>query len=305
MDTYQFLVLLHVIGTILGTGGATIAELQITRALRDKQVSLDERALMHVNYGMIRVGMGILLVSVIGMFWYFALQGSEALFTSEKLWIKELMFVVIFLNAIAIQRRWVPLWLGASTSFTSWWGATLLGLAGELPYSFTTYLIGYVLAIFAVAGVLHGLRDAGERGWLAGRRLTLAIVSLIAALLFIVIMLVYSEQAARTVQQEITSTAPAADIRTLRETVFFEYPGGSHTIAFVVTLDAAQTITNIEGADIDPANQGRIADFVSEVSTIVVGQPLADLTPLARVGGASLTTTAFNEAIANMQQQEK
>jgi hypothetical protein len=158
MDIYAVIVAAHVIGTILGTGGATVAEFQINHALKDKQVSEDERALMHVNYRMIRVGMVILLISVIAMFWYHLDKGNQFILTSEKLWIKDLMFAMIFINAIALHKRWVPLWLGASVSFTSWWGATLLGLAGRLPYGFETYLIGYIAAILIVAAILDRVR---------------------------------------------------------------------------------------------------------------------------------------------------
>lgn len=158
MDIYTFIVAGHVIGTILGAGGATIAEFQITKALRDRKVSSDESALMHANYTMIRVGMAILFISVVAMFWYHLEQGNQFILTSEKLWIKDVMFVAIIINAVALTKRWVPLWLGASISFTSWWGATLLGLAGRLPYSFETYLVGYIAAIFLVAGVFHLVR---------------------------------------------------------------------------------------------------------------------------------------------------
>ena len=158
MDIYTIIVALHVIGTILGAGGATVAEFQITRALKDKHVSFEERALMHVNYTMIRVGIAVLLVSVIAMFWYHLNAGNDFILTSEKLWIKEVMFGAIFINAFALHKRLVPLWLGASVSFTSWWGATLLGAAGRLPYNFETYLLGYILAIAIVALVSHLLR---------------------------------------------------------------------------------------------------------------------------------------------------
>ena len=155
MDIYQIIVASHVVATILGTGGATIAEFQITRALKDKKVSDEERALMHVNYTMIRVGIAIMHVSVLAMFWYHLSQGNHFILFSEKLWIKDLMFIAIIVNAVALTKRWIPLWLGASVSFTSWWGATLLGLAGRLPYDFTTYLIGYIFAIFIVAYLLR------------------------------------------------------------------------------------------------------------------------------------------------------
>jgi len=158
MDIYTIIVAGHVIGTILGTGGATIAEFQIARALKDKKITSEERSLMHVNYSLIRIGMAIMLLSIIGMFWYHLGQGNDFILHSEKLQIKDVMFVAIILNAIALHKHWVPLWLGASISFTSWWGATLLGLAGRLPYSFETYFIGYVIAIFVMAGILHYAR---------------------------------------------------------------------------------------------------------------------------------------------------
>lgn len=163
MDIYTFIVAGHIIGTILGTGGATIAEFQIGKALHDKKVSKDERALMHVNYRMIRVGMLLIFLSSAGMFSYHLGQGNEFILTSEKLWIKDIMFVTIVLNAVALQKHWVPLWLGASISFTSWWGATILGVAGRLPYSFETYLLGYVVAIFAVAAALHFIHKIASR----------------------------------------------------------------------------------------------------------------------------------------------
>lgn len=158
MDIYTLIIGAHVIGTILGTGGATIAEFQINRALKDKKVSDEERALMHVNYRLIRIGLGIIVLSTAVMFWYHLSQGNMWILTSEKLWIKELMVVAILINAVALSKRWVPLWLGASISFTSWWGATLLGLAGQLPFSFEVYLVSYVAAILIVAWMLHRIR---------------------------------------------------------------------------------------------------------------------------------------------------
>lgn len=158
MDIYAIIVAGHVIGTILGTGGATIAEFQSMRAYRGGRPSEKERALLHVNYRMIRVGMFIILLSIIGMFWYHLREGNSFILHSEKLWIKDLMFVVIIVNAVLLHRHWIPFWLGASISFTSWWGATLLGLAGRLPYDFFTYLFWYVASIFIIAGVFHYIR---------------------------------------------------------------------------------------------------------------------------------------------------
>lgn len=155
MDLYSFFVILHIIGTILGTGGATIAEIQITKALKDKRVSPDESALMHANYFLIRVGLGFIIVSALAMMWWFWENDMVHRIMGDKVLFKDLLVIIIIINAVAISKRWLPLWLGASVSFTSWWMATLLGAAGKLPFSFFTYLFAYVALVLAVAGVLH------------------------------------------------------------------------------------------------------------------------------------------------------
>lgn len=136
-----------------------MAEVNINTALKDKQVSLDERALLHGTYTLIRVGMVLLVISVVAMMWYHIANDTVGRLLVEKVWFKEFLFVIIIANAVAISNRWVPLWLGAATSFTSWWAATILGVAGYLPYSFTTFLIGYLVALAVVAGILHLIRE--------------------------------------------------------------------------------------------------------------------------------------------------
>jgi hypothetical protein len=164
MDIYGFIVAAHIIGTILGAGGATVAEVQINLALKDKSVSPDERALMHGNYILIRVGMALILASVLGMIWYQLGQGNEWILTSEKLHAKYILFAAIVINAVLLTKRMMPLWLGASISFTSWWGATILGLMGKLPYTLPVYLGVYVVAVILVAGVLHLVRTRATAG---------------------------------------------------------------------------------------------------------------------------------------------
>lgn len=155
MDIYSAIVMLHIIGTILGTGGATMAEVNINKALKDNKISPDESSLMHGTYTLIRVGMALIILSVFGMIWYHLMNDTAGRLLSEKVWFKEFLFVIIIANAVAITNRWVPLWLGAAVSFTSWWVATLLGVAGYLPYSFGTFFIWYVVAVGLVAGILH------------------------------------------------------------------------------------------------------------------------------------------------------
>lgn len=145
-------------GTILGVGGSTIAEVQINKALKDGSVSKDEGALLHGTYAVLRVGMVLIVLSVFAMLWYHYANDTLSRLMAEKVWFKEFLFLVIIVNAVSISNRWVPLWLGAAVSFTSWWLAAILGVAGPLPYSFATYLVFYIVAVFVVAGLLHLIR---------------------------------------------------------------------------------------------------------------------------------------------------
>jgi len=158
MDIYTALIIAHVIGTALGAGGATLAEVQINKALKDGKVDASERALMHANYTTIRVGMVLILFSGLALVWWHLGQGNNWVLTSPKIWTKDIMFLVIIANAFFLTKRWVPLWLGSAISFTSWWGAAVLGIWRTHGISFPEFLIAYVAAIFIMAGILEAIR---------------------------------------------------------------------------------------------------------------------------------------------------
>jgi hypothetical protein len=248
--------------------------------------------------------MATLLVSVIGMYWYLEMQGSNILFSDDKILIKELMFAAIFINALALEKRWVPLWLGSSISFTSWWGATLLGLAGGLAYSFSTYVLGYIIAIIVVAVLLKLIRKTIAKGYLDGGRTLIFFAIIFVLLLLAIYGIIRGERMALEIRQQEQATAPVEEYRTLAEVITFNYPGGTHNMRFAFTLDRAGVISSVQAFDIDPKNQGKIAEFVTKVNAIVANQPFTTLVPLSRVGGSSLTTKAFNEALTKLQQKE-
>lgn len=304
MDIYTLIVMGHVIGTILGTGGATVAELQIVRALRDKRVSKDESALMHVNYGMIRAGMAIILLSVIGMFWYSG--GGSYLLSDPKYLTKSIMFIAIVINAIALHKRWVPLWLGASISFTSWWGATILGLAGELPYQLTTFLFGYVLAIFIVAAILHFLRYLTNLVIINKKNILLCVSLLLVATVVIMFVAyaIFRPDRPEALTKTVDQTEEVAILRELSSTVEYEVPNGSHTIKFTIETDDSGIIQAVTGIDVtDPGHQASIDTFSTTLTTTIKGRPLSELEKVDTVGTSSLTTEAFNRALTEIKTQ--
>lgn len=158
MDLHTLLVIAHIAGTVLGVGGATIAEVQIAQALKDGKVDTSEKQLMHANYTIIRVGTALVVLSGVALVAWHLSMGNMWVLESPKLWVKEIITATIVLNAVALTKHWVPLWLGAAISFTSWWGAMVLGAWRHVPYSFVTLLVAYMVAIGVVAYALHVVR---------------------------------------------------------------------------------------------------------------------------------------------------
>lgn len=159
MDIHTLLVIGHIAGTILGVGGATLAEVNVFTALKDKTIDASEKQMMHANYTMIRVGTALIMLSALGLIAYYLLQGNTWVLTSEKLWAKDALLIIIILNAIALTKHWIPFWLGAALSFTSWWMAAILGVMRNASYTFIEYAGTYVLAVALVALALHFLHE--------------------------------------------------------------------------------------------------------------------------------------------------
>jgi len=109
---------------------------------------------MHANYFLIRVGLAFIIVSGLALMWSFLPQGNYWVLKSAKLWVKDIMVIAIIVNAVAISKRWIPLWLGSAGALGSWLGATILGV-WRTPYSFTELMFGYVVLVVLIVLVLH------------------------------------------------------------------------------------------------------------------------------------------------------
>jgi ABC-type enterobactin transport system permease subunit len=157
MDWYPILIIAHIVGTVLGVGGATFAELNVIRALRDGRVSRDEKGLMHGGYAVLRLGFFILLVSGFGLLVYYRLNGMEEMLYEPKLWAKLTIVGLIGINAVLLQLRVVPLLWGSAISLTSWYAALIIGSLHEIEYSYFVLLAMYAAAVVIVHVALRKL----------------------------------------------------------------------------------------------------------------------------------------------------
>jgi len=159
MDWYTVLIISHIVGTVLGVGGATFAEINVIRALRDGKITPEESNLMRGVYTTLRLGFFILLISGFAFLVYYRLNGLEARLYSDKLWAKLTIIGFIGINAMLLQLRRIPLLWGSAISITSWYATLVIGSFGRISYSYLTILTIYAVAVVIVFGILKKIHE--------------------------------------------------------------------------------------------------------------------------------------------------
>lgn len=160
MDLYLFLIIVHIAGTILGVGGATMIEVALNRSLQDGKISEDEQNLLKPTYTVVRVGLALSILSGFGFLLIFKINGYTEGLYSPVLWAKLLIILVILLNTILLQAHKINLYWGSAFSLTSWWSAAILGLfsSNDVTLPFWQIIFAYLLIVVVMAYVLHLIR---------------------------------------------------------------------------------------------------------------------------------------------------
>lgn len=155
------LVIGHIIGTVLGAGAATFAEILHMRAMRDGVIDAEENATLRVTYRILRIGLFITIITGFAFLLYFRfVSGQTFILYSEKLWAKMTIVLLIPLNAYLLQLRRVPFWLGSAVSLTAWYAAIILGVYRGIPLSYLEILGLFAVATLAMAAVLALIRKS-------------------------------------------------------------------------------------------------------------------------------------------------
>lgn len=96
----------------------------------------------------------------------------------------------------------------------------------------------------------------------------------------------------------------AIDGNTYTTTVEYDVPEGTESNSFSLVIKDG-IISSIE-VGITTTNKASLKyqqDFAKNIDSLVVGQKISELKTIDRVSGASVTTTAFNDALLRLQQQ--
>jgi len=164
------IVILHIIGTILGVGGATMIELHIAHALKDKLFSKDESTFLGIDYRMVRIGLIICVLSGFAFLLLDKFEGKTQYLYSGKLWAK--LFIVMFIagNTLLLQAHAINLYWGSAISFVSWWLAAIVGMfmsnrvqfdffgTGGSLTTFFSIMLAYIVCVIVGAVILHYIR---------------------------------------------------------------------------------------------------------------------------------------------------
>lgn len=155
IDWQTILTASHIIGTVLGLGGATFAEIFYLKAAKDGVINATESDFLKTTYFILRLGMIILLFSGFGYLFFYRLTGQTELIYNPKLWAKLTIVLAIIFNALLLQAKKMPLWLGSAISLTSWYSAFILGSWRGLETSYISIIVLYIMAIIIVAAFLE------------------------------------------------------------------------------------------------------------------------------------------------------
>ncbi len=156
--------ILHIIGTVLGVGGATFAEIFYFKLRSKAIIDPITQHLLRATYTTLRVGLVLLVTSGFGYLLLLRFEGQAQYIYSPRVWVKLLITAIILVNALLLQSRKIPMWLGTSISLTSWYAALVIG-AWRMHANFAMILGVYVLAIFVVSlikGLISKLTEGGE-----------------------------------------------------------------------------------------------------------------------------------------------
>jgi len=94
------------------------------------------------------------------------------------------------------------------------------------------------------------------------------------------------------------------DDNTYTTTVEYDVPEGTESNSFSLVIKDG-IISSIE-VGITTTNKASLKyqqDFAKNIASIIVGQKISELKSIDRVSGASVTTTAFNDALLKLRQQ--
>lgn len=155
MSLYEFIIIVHIIGTVLGVGSATFAEIFYIRFNRDNIVTDDERGTLATIFTVLRIGLFLLVISGFSFLIYFRVTEYLEPLTSPTFWAKMTIVGILVTNAFLLQIRKIPFAVGTAISLTGWYTALVYGVIGKTSSSYFELLLYFAIATVIVGFLLR------------------------------------------------------------------------------------------------------------------------------------------------------
>lgn len=174
MTPYVANVILHIIGTALGVGGATVSDLLFISSVKDGKIDAKEYGVLKLASKVVWTGLVIGIVTGIGFIYLYNTDPSIGRSVTEKVWAKSVIVAIILINGIIMHlkvfpalkksaetgarldeepfKKKIPMVLAiGAISITSWYSALIIGAWRRLDQPFEVILGTYLsVLIFAI-----------------------------------------------------------------------------------------------------------------------------------------------------------
>lgn len=173
LNPYALFLMGHIFGVALGAGGAYASDLIFFNSAKDRHISKTESRLLSASSKMVWLGLGILILSGIGL----VSLRPEIFLSSEKFWAKMTVVGVIMVNGLVFHFSHLPrllrshvgefaiehelvrhrtfLLASGAVSVVSWTYAMVLGVIKQNPFSYLDFVGTYaVLLLLATASAI-------------------------------------------------------------------------------------------------------------------------------------------------------
>lgn len=150
----SLLALFNNLGYSLAVASSTFALTFFFMATRDGTVDASERRFMHAVYAVLRIGMGIIIITeiMLALFLYQASGGQVFYLDSGGFWFVWTALSIILGNALLMHHKKMPMWLGPAIAGGSWYALFVVHNLPAGTASYATLIGGYLAGIgFMVA----------------------------------------------------------------------------------------------------------------------------------------------------------
>lgn len=141
-------------GISLGVGASTLAVLNFFHAIADGKIDETERNFMGVTYIVLRVAMGIILVSTIILAITGYLTMGESYFTGYVA-AQAILVAILFLNAFLMTLHLISSTFGPAIQASTWYSLGFmmsLSVHFEVNVNFLVFVLTYItLVLFAIS----------------------------------------------------------------------------------------------------------------------------------------------------------